>query len=146
MSSDAISFNIELKTPFDEAINATTDALKSEGFGILSRIDVHQAFKEKIEVDFRPYAILGACNPQLAHAALSNRGDVGLMLPCNVIVESRSPTSTLVRIGNPDAFLKLGDFAEDPAIGRVATEARDRLRRVAEALRASESAAPAAPS
>src|SRR5574338_912916 len=76
-----------LKTSFEQAIQKTTDALKTEGFGVLTQIDVKTTLKEKINVDFRRYVILGACNPTLAHRALSANPDVGLLLPCNVSVQ-----------------------------------------------------------
>src|SRR3546814_6734327 len=77
----------KLKVPFDDAIVRTEAALKTEGFGVISRIDIQQTLKSKIDVDFRPYTILGACNPSLAHEALQLEDKVGLMLPCNVIVQ-----------------------------------------------------------
>jgi len=102
--SQSIAFEVTVSAPYDKAIEKTTDALKTEGFGILTRIDVKQTLKEKINADFRPYAILGACNPPLAHRALSHDGHVGLMLPCNVTVEAKDDKTSIVRIGDPDAF------------------------------------------
>ena len=83
-----MAFEVTLHAPYAEALDRVIDALKVEGFGVLTRIDVHDTLKQKLDVDFREYAILGACNPPLAHKALSNRPDAGLMLPCNVIVEA----------------------------------------------------------
>lgn len=95
----AEKFSIEktLNGGIDEVIDTVTEALKVEGFGVLTRIDVNNVLKTKIDVDFRPYTILGACNPVLAHKALSARPDVGLMLPCNVTVEQSGEGEYLVR-------------------------------------------------
>ncbi|MGI9237673.1 MAG: DUF302 domain-containing protein, partial [Woeseiaceae bacterium] len=85
---DELGFEVRLTLGKDEAIDQVTEALKAEGFGVLTRIEIDQAFKEKIGVQFRPYTILGACNPNLAHAALTSVPEIGLMLPCNVTVEA----------------------------------------------------------
>jgi uncharacterized protein (DUF302 family) len=100
---------------------------------VLTRIDIHDAFKEKLGVAFRKYSILGACNPPLAHKALSARPDAGLMLPCNVIVEETG-AQTLVRIVDPAAMMQAGGLAGDPVLAEVGQEAETRLRRVAAAL------------
>ena len=133
--SQSIAFEVTVPAPYEQAIEKTADALKNEGFGILTRIDVKQTLKEKINAEFRPYAILGACNPPLAHRALSHDGQVGLMLPCNVTVEAKDDKRSIVRIGDPDAFLKIGDFAKDAVLQGVAKEARERLSRAADALK-----------
>jgi len=133
--SQQIAFEVTVPVAYEQAIEKTTEALKAEGFGILTRIDVKQTLKEKINAEFRPYAILGACNPPLAHKALSHDGQVGLMLPCNVTVEAKDDKSSIVRIGDPDAFLKIGDFAQDAVLQGVAKEARERLARAADALK-----------
>jgi uncharacterized protein (DUF302 family) len=133
--SQSIAFEVTVSAPYEKAIEKTADALKAEGFGILTRIDVKQTLKEKINAEFRPYAILGACNPPLAHKALSHDGQVGLMLPCNVTVEAKDDTHSVVRIGDPDAFLKIGEFAKDAVLQGVAKEARERLARAADALK-----------
>jgi len=133
--SQQIAFEVDVSAPYEQAIEKTTEALKAEGFGILTRIDVKQTLKEKINAEFRPYAILGACNPPLAHRALSHDGQVGLMLPCNVTVEAKDDKRSIVRIGDPDAFLKIGDFAKDAVLQGVAKEARERLSRAADALK-----------
>jgi uncharacterized protein (DUF302 family) len=133
--AEPIAFEIGLADPYDAAIEKITTALKDEGFGILTRIDVHATLKEKIGVDFRPYAILGACNPPLAHKALSHDAEVGLMLPCNVTVEvAPDGNGTIARIADPQVMLAAGGFATDPVLAEVAGEARSRLKRVAEAL------------
>ena len=129
-----MAFEVTLDAPYAESLDRVVDALKDEGFGVLTRIDVHDTLKEKLDVDFREYCILGACNPPLAHRALSNRPDAGLMLPCNVIVESLESGGTLVRIVDPEAMMKAGGLSGDPAIEEVGVEARTRLLRVASAL------------
>ena len=129
-----MAFEVTLDGPYAESLERVIDALKEEGFGVLSRIDVHDAFKEKLGLEFRNYIILGACNPPLAHKALSNRPDAGLMLPCNVIVEENDE-GTLVRIVDPAAMMQAGGFDGDPVLKEVGGEAEIRLRRVAEALK-----------
>ena len=136
-NAESVSLEIELDLPFSAAIERVTEALKVEGFGVLTRADVHTAFKEKLEKEFRPYAILGACNPALAYKALQSRADVGMLLPCNVTVESPTATTSIVRIVNPRAMMQFGDFGEDAAIQEVGADADARLRRVAEVLRES---------
>jgi uncharacterized protein (DUF302 family) len=107
-----------------------TEALKAEGFGILTNIDVRETMKKKLDVDFRKYTILGACNPPLAHKALVARPDVGLLLPCNVIVYEAGDV-TVVNIIDP---MSMTNFIQDPALEAVAGEARQRLKRVSEAI------------
>lgn len=131
-----IGFDVQMKVPYDEAISAVTNALKAEGFGVLTRIDVQATLKEKLGVDFRPYAILGACNPPLSHRALSADPEVGLMLPCNVTVESLGgDDNTVVRIADPEVMMTVGTLRDNPALVDVAREARARLERVAQALK-----------
>jgi len=132
--STGLGFEATVPGALDAAIERVTDALKAEGFGVLTRIDVHETLKKKIGVDFRPYVILGACNPQLAHKALSARGDVGMMLPCNVTVEATGEHGCLVRIADPEMMMTVGDLGSVEALKQVGGEARARLRRVAEAL------------
>lgn len=129
-----IAFEVTVPVPYDEAIEQVTAALKAEGFGILTRIDVRATLKEKIGADFRPYAILGACNPPLAHRALAHNAQAGLMLPCNVTVESAGERSSVIRIADPDVFLRMGGFEQDETLLAVAAEARARLLRSAAAL------------
>ena len=129
-----LGFEAVLRLPFDAAIERVTEALKAEGFGVLTRIDVHDTLRKKIGADFRPYAILGACNPQLAHRALSARAEVGLMLPCNVTVESAGEGCSLVRIADPEMMMTVGDLGGVEALQQVGAEARERLLRVAKAL------------
>ena len=133
MQSD-LGFEAMLPLTFDAAIERVTEALKAEGFGVLTRIDVHDTLKKKIGAEFRPYAILGACNPQLAYKALSAQSDVGLMLPCNVTVEAAGEGRSLVRIADPRMMMTVGDLGEVEALRQVGGEARERLQRVAAAL------------
>ncbi len=117
-------------TSYDEAISRVESALKDQGFGILTRIDVRQTLKEKIDVDFRPYVILGACNPGLAHRALSADDNVGLLLPCNVVV-AETDDGAEVAFANPKSML---DIANSPEVRPVADEAEELLRQVCDSL------------
>ncbi|MHB1465507.1 MAG: DUF302 domain-containing protein [Thermoleophilia bacterium] len=135
-----LSFNVHLDQPFDQAVETVTEALKGEGFGVLTRVDVHAAFKEKLGKEFREYAILGACNPPLAHKALNHRAEVGLMLPCNVTVEAEPAGGSTVRIGDPEGLMEKTGFSLDPVLREVGEEARQRLKRVAESLSAAVAA------
>ena len=133
--SDSLGFTVQLNVGFDQALALTKDALKAEGFGIISEIDMQTAFKEKLGLDFRRFVILGACNPSLAHKALSADPEVGLLLPCNVTVERVSEASSLVRIIDPVRLLGASAMAEVPEFEVIANDAHGRLTRVAEALR-----------
>lgn len=129
-----IGFEVHLDLPYEVALEKVIAALKSEGFGVLTRIDVQATLKEKLGEDFRPYAILGACNPALAHRALQTDPVVGLMLPCNVTVEADPLGGSLARIANPEIMLAVGTLENNEALREVATTARIKLERVAEAL------------
>lgn len=135
VTSNELGFEIQMAAAKDEAIEQVNEALKAEGFGVLTRIDIDQAFREKIGAEFRPYTILGACNPQLAHAALTSQPEIGLMLPCNVTVEA-ADNGSLVRIANPAVMMQMGDAGSDDTVSAVANDASERLKRVADALRA----------
>lgn len=114
--------------PYEAAIEKVTAALKEEGFGILTEIDVQATFKKKLDADFRKYVILGACNPPLAHQALSTELDIGLLLPCNVIVyEDDDQDGSVVSIVDPISMLGMGI---NSSLESVASEARARLQRV----------------
>jgi uncharacterized protein (DUF302 family) len=126
-----IGTRIELKTNYDDAIVKTTAALKEEGFGVLTTIDVQATLKQKLSTDFRRYVILGACNPPLAYRALSTDLDVGLLLPCNVIVYQENDGAVVSIV---DPLSMLGVIA-NPTLEPVANEAREKLRRVADRLR-----------
>ena len=131
--TEAMGFEVRMDISHCEAIARVTEALKTEGFGVLTRADVDQAFRDKIGVEFRPYTILGACNPQLAHVALSSKPEIGLMLPCNVTVEALDD-GCIVRIVNPIYVMKMGNVETDETILDVACDAAERLQRVAEIL------------
>lgn len=133
MKTDSLGIEAHLALSHDAAITKVTDALKNEGFGVLTRIDLDQAFRDKIGAEFRPYTILGACNPILAHSALSSKAELGLMLPCNVTVEA-SNGGSLVRIVNPAVMMQMGDWASDEVLRQVSTEAAERLQRVRDSL------------
>ncbi len=126
-----IGLHIELALPYDKAIEKATQALKAEGFGVLTEIDVKATMKKKLDVDFRRYVILGACNPPLAHRALSTDLDVGLLLPCNVVVYETDENHSVVGLIDPMAMLGV---LPSPELGPIADEARARLTRVAKAL------------
>ena len=116
---------------FDETIARVEEALKAEGFGVLTRIDVRETLKAKIGADFRPYTILGACNPALAHEALQLEDKVGTMLPCNVVVQSWGDNQTEVAAIDPVASMQAIDYV---GLKQAAGEVRDKLARVIEAI------------
>ena len=120
----------DLTVGYDEALAKVPDALKSEGFGVLTEIDVQQTLKAKINVDFRRYKILGACNPPLAHEALSTVLEVGLMLPCNVVVYENDDGKATVLAIDPTSTVA----AAQPALSKMAEAVRDKLSRVLEKL------------
>lgn len=124
-------FSKTLDVPFDQAIARVTEALKGEGFGVLTDIDVAATMKAKLGEDFRPYRILGACNPQLAHSALQLEDKIGTMLPCNVIVQQHANGDVEVSAVDPAASMQAID---NPGLAEVAQNVRDRLKRVVDSL------------
>lgn len=120
-----------LDVPYETAVERITVALKAEGFGVLTTIDVKATMKQKLDVEFKRYVILGACNPPLAYRALTTEAEVGLLLPCNVIVYDAEEGGTVVSIVDPIVMLSAG---LNPALNSVAEEAAARLRRVLAAL------------
>lgn len=127
-------FEITLSMPFKQALEVVEAALNAEGFGVVTRIDVQKTMRQKLNINFRPYVILGACNPPIAHRVLEHDPRMGLMLPCNVSVEAMDEDHILIRIADPDQMLGCGS-SEDPVLGELASEARNRLTRVADRLR-----------
>jgi uncharacterized protein (DUF302 family) len=125
---------ITLTTGFSDAITTVTDALAKQGFGIITRIDMHDTFKAKLGVDFPQYTILGACNPQIALNAVTAAPEIGLLLPCNVTVENIGDS---IRVRLPDAIELLGGdgLSDAPALKDLAEDAAARLTRVAQTLR-----------
>jgi uncharacterized protein (DUF302 family) len=127
-------FGATVNLPYEQAVERTRVALKEQGFGVLTEIDVRQTMKAKLDVDFRPYVILGACNPPLAHRALSADLGIGLLLPCNVVVYDNGDGRSTVEVMDPEAALGL--VGDNPEIAAVASEARTRLRQALDALAA----------
>jgi uncharacterized protein (DUF302 family) len=130
-------FSLTYEGGFEQAIAAATEALGEEGFGVLTEIDVTKTLNAKLGVKTRPYTILGACNPQLAHRALEADSDIGLLLPCNVVVREEADRTISVVFMDPQAVLALTDSA---AVGEIAREARERLQRAHDALAARKAA------
>ncbi len=124
-------FSKTLDLPFDQAVSRVTEALKKEGFGVLTDIDVSATMKAKLGEDFRPYRILGACNPQLAYRALKIEDKIGTMLPCNVIVQQHDGGGVEVSAVDPVASMQAID---NPALADVANEVRAKLKRVVDGL------------
>jgi uncharacterized protein (DUF302 family) len=123
-------FNKTTNYTFEQAIDKVTEELKKEGFGVLTTIDIKETLKKKIDVDFKKYTILGACNPKLAHSGLQVEEELGLLLPCNVIVYEKNE-KTVVSIFNPRVMTLVID---NPEMKTVAEEVKNKLQRVLEAL------------
>ncbi len=128
----SIGFSVMLQTDFASAVQRVTDALRAEGFGVLTEIDVQSTLKNKLNVEFRPYKILGACNPPLAHRALTIAPEAGLLLPCNVTIAQAESNQIEIGIVNPISML---GFIGRPELEPVAQEAEARLSRVVESLK-----------
>ena len=120
-----------LQRPFDETMTAVTEALKSEGFGILTEIDVQATLKKKLNVDFRGYTILGACNPPFAYEALKLEDKIGTMLPCNVVVQEQA--DGIVEVSAIDPVASMGAVG-NPALTAIAEQVQARLKKVIESL------------
>ena len=132
MQETGYGLRVVLNAGFDQAVERATAALKVEGFGVLTSIDVKATLKQKLDVDFRRYTILGACNPPLAHRGLTAELELGLLLPCNVIVYEDGPGRSVVSAMAPRAAL--GVVGDNADLAKVAREADERLRRVLNAL------------
>lgn len=124
-------FNVTFPGSFDQAIARVTEELSKEGFGVLTEINVKAVMKKKLDLDKRPYTILGACNPVLANKALSAEPDIGLLLPCNVVVREEEDGSVTVAFMDPQAVMKLVNRDE---VEELAGEVREKLQRVSQAL------------
>lgn len=124
-------FNKKVELSFDDAIQKVTEELKKDGFGVLTEIDVKGTLKKKLDVDFKNYRILGACNPGFAYQALQNEDKIGVMLPCNVIVEENDDGSVEVSAVDPVASMQA---ISNENLGKIAGEVRDKLRSVVERL------------
>lgn len=125
-------FNTTVEASFDEAIQRTTEALKKEGFGVISVIDMKEKLKEKLGVDFRKYTILGACNPPYAYKALLAEEKIGTMLPCNILIIEQGENRTEVAAVNPIASMQA---ISNPSLGEIAMEVTERLKNVIESLK-----------
>jgi len=129
---DQLVFETALSLSYEQALDAVEAALKEEGFGVLTHVDAQATLKEKLNEDFRPFSILGACNPHLAHRLLQNVPQMGLVLPCKFTVEANDGGS-IVRFINPEMMVTLA-FDNDPVIPQVAQEAKQSIIRVVKAL------------
>jgi uncharacterized protein (DUF302 family) len=138
--AQSLAFDVELPVPFDEAVPLVKDALKQEGFGILTEIDLQAAFRDKLNREFRSFVILGACNPPLAFSAITADPAVGLLLPCNVTVEAVDDRRAIVRLTNPEVLLNTAALENSHDLASVARDAGARMRRVAETLQRAGSA------
>ena len=130
-----LGFEVELPLAFDDAVSEVKDALKVEGFGILTEIDLRAAFREKLNREFRPFVILGACTPPLAYSAINADPVVGLLLPCNVTVESIGEQRSIVRLTNPEALLAAAAVGGSRELVNVAQDAQERMVRVVGTLK-----------
>lgn len=124
-------FDVKVNGSFDDAITKVTEELSKEGFGVLTTIDVKATLKKKLDIDRKPYTILGACNPVLANEAINNEPDIGLLLPCNVLVREEDDSSVTVAFMDPAAVLNLVDNDKVP---ELAGQVREKLMRVRAAL------------
>lgn len=134
MKETRYGIGIEVGLPYEQAIERTTEELKQEGFGILTTIDVQATLKQKLDKDFRKYIILGACNPALAFRAFEAELEIGILLPCNVIVYETEPGRSAVAAMAPIAAM--GMVGGNPALKDVAREADEKLRRALKAIEA----------
>ena len=132
--SATLGYEVFIKQPFEQAVESTIAALKTQGFGILTRVDVKATMKEKINADFRPYVILGACNPPLAYKSLTLDPWIGLLLPCNVTVEEAPGGGSTVRLTNPEMMVELSAEKENPDLQAVVSQASEKIQAVIDYL------------
>ncbi len=126
-----LGYKVVVDLPYEQAVERVTDALKTQGFGVLTSIDVRATLKAKLDEDFRKYAILGACNPPLAFRALKTETDIGLLLPCNVIVYENDAGGSTISVVNPMAMVS---FTGNPELAAIADDADARVRQVVDSL------------
>lgn len=134
--NSVLEFDVRVSDTREDAVDKVTAVLRREGLDVLSRIDIDKAFQDMTSVQFRPYTILGACSPQLAHAALTSAPELGLILPCNITVEGTDDGS-LIRIVNPAVMIEADMLRSEGVLFDVAQDTTERLQRVVEALRMS---------
>jgi len=132
--SESFSIDTTVAGSHDDVVEKVTKALAVEGFGVLTTVDVKATLKKKIDVDFRPYSILGACNPGLAHQALTARADVGLMLPCNVTVEENGDGTCTVRFIDPMAMMTFASLGDNETLKSLGAQAGEKIARAANSL------------
>lgn len=132
MQQTTLSYTVTLDLSFEQAIEKIKDSLKEEGFGVLTEIDVKETLKKKLDADFRKYVILGACNPKLAHESLSNDLNIGLLLPCNVIVYENEAGKIVVSAVDPNALMNLSENKE--LLCDIASQASEKIHRSIEKL------------
>ena len=125
-------FSVTVNDDFSTAITRVTEELQKEGFGVLTEIDVKATLKKKLDIDKRPYTILGACNPVLANQAIDAEPDIGLLLPCNVLVREEEDNSVTIAFMDPSAVLTL---VTQDGIGELAAQVKEKLERVRDALK-----------
>ena len=133
MTTDTMSYHISrtVTGDFDDVVARTREELSKEGFGVLTEIDVKATLKKKIDADFRPYLILGACNPKLAHRALTAEDKLGVLLPCNVVVQDKGADGIEISAMDPAAAMSMIDSSE---VGEVARIVRDKMEKVVNAV------------
>lgn len=133
--TEQLGYVVDVPLSFQRAVDATKEALKAEGFGVLTEIDLQAAFRDKLRREFRPFTILGACNPPLAYAAVSADPAIGLLLPCNATIEWVSDAQSRVRLIDPRSMLAAAPGGLSPALTDIATDAHARIERVVQSLR-----------
>jgi uncharacterized protein (DUF302 family) len=131
--NESLVFTVNLALPYDQAMKTVEEAFKVEGFGFLTHVDVRATFQAKLNEDFRPFSIIGVCNPSLSYRLLTAEPRIGLLLPCKVTVEAAGEGQSIVRIINPQTIVDSG-FGDDPEIAQVADDAEARIRRVVDVL------------